>query len=182
MKRILVVAISLFALLSLCACGKVESNVHHQPMKSWETFAYVHDWAEPKVPNGAVRIVQEMEAKVVQEPEPEPEPEYVEYYEEPVYYYDSGSSEFSGDGFMQQGVREGVNGTTETWYSSNAAYHYRTGEWSVDDNGYYRDSDGYYVVASEDHAQGEVIETSVGEAKVYDSGCDNGVVDFYVNF
>lgn len=87
----------------------------------------------------------------------------------------------NGDGFMQQGVRD-YGDTTETWYSSNQTYHERTGEWTPDDEGYYRDSEGYYVVASEDHAQGEVIDTSKGKAKVYDSGCDNGVTDFYVNF
>ena len=30
--------------------------------------------------------------------------------------------------------------------------------------------------------RGTVIETPWGEAKVYDSGCDDGVTDFYVAF
>lgn len=120
---------------------------------------------------------------VFNEPEPEPEVEE-EYYEEPYYeeyyeeeYYESG---YSGDGFMQAGVREGVDSDTETWYSSNALYHYRTPEWSPDDEGYYRDSDGYYVVASDDYPEGSVVMTSKGEAKVYDSGTNSGNIDMYV--
>lgn len=98
----------------------------------------------------------------------------------PIY---SGSTGYSGDGFMWQGTRE-YNGTTETWYSSNQAYHYRTGEWTVDDEGYYRDSEGYYVVATnnDEIPQDTVIETSKGQAKVYDGGADTGVTDFYTAF
>ena len=104
---------------------------------------------------------------------------YYETYYEPTYYAPSRSS---GDGFMQQGVRGGVDSDTETWYSSNAAYHYRTGEWTPDSEGYYRDADGYYVVASSDYAQGEVVNTSKGEARVYDSGPASGNIDMYVNW
>lgn len=88
---------------------------------------------------------------------------------------------YTGDGFEQQGVRE-FGGRTETWYSSNAARHFRTDEWTVDGEGYYRDADGFYVVAASDLAQGETIETSKGAAKVYDSGCAGGVTDFYTAF
>lgn len=141
---------------------------------------YVTDKAMPekKMPDILSRL------NPVKEPEPEPEPGY---YEEPVYYEEyqgsgsGGHSYDNGDGFAFDGVRD-YNGTTETWYSSNQAYHYRTGEWTPDDEGYYRDADGYYVVASEDHADGEVFDTSKGKAKVYDGGCDSGVTDFYVNF
>lgn len=96
-----------------------------------------------------------------------------EEYPEPVFYG------YESDGFMQEGVRD-YNGRTETWYSSNQAYHYRTSEWSVDDEGYYRDSEGYYVVAASDVPEGAVIDGTKGECKVYDSGCDDGVTDYYV--
>ena len=111
---------------------------------------------------------------------------YEEEYYEPYYeeeYYDYGySGGGSSDGFMQAGVRDGVDSDTETWYSSNQAYHYRTSEWSPDDEGYYRDSNGYYVVASSDYPEGTVIETSKGEAIVLDDGTSSGNVDFYVNW
>ena len=104
------------------------------------------------------------------------------YYEEDYSWVESYAPSYSGDGFMQEGVRAGVDSSTETWYSSNAAYHYMTSEWTPDDEGYYRDSDGYYVVASDDYPEGSVVTTSKGEAKVYDSGTDSGNIDMYVNW
>lgn len=108
------------------------------------------------------------------------------------YYYEYGGGYGGyGDGFMQQGVRE-FNGRTETWYSSNVLYHQNTSQWSVDDEGYYRTDDGYYVVAAseyetnpetgEPYQEGDIIQTSKGEGIVLDSGCDEGVTDFYVGF
>ena len=186
-KRIIIVAISAFCIMIIAGCSQALSisEINKTIMaKEKLAFSYVHDWSEPKEPSGMVRIKQEMDDKAAKAEaeriaaEEAAAQETYEYYET-VYYGGSGNN---GDGFIQQGVRDGVNGTTETWYSSNTAYHHRTSEWSADENGYYRDSDGYYVVASEDHAEGEVIETSVGQAKVYDGGCESGVVDFYVNF
>ena len=74
------------------------------------------------------------------------------------------------------------NGRTETAYSSNVLYHYRTSEWTPDEYGFYRTSDGYYVVASNEYEQGTVIETSRGEAMVLDGGCAEGYIDFYTNW
>ena len=110
-----------------------------------------------------------------EEAEEEYQEMYYEEYSEPVYYSDS----YESDGFKQQGVRE-YDGRTETWYSSNVLYHYRTSEWEVDEEGYYRDSEGYYVVAASDLEEGTTFEGSKGECKVYDSGCDDGVTDYYV--
>ena len=103
--------------------------------------------------------------------------EYTDYNE--PYYEEYYEPSYSGDGFQQQGVRE-YEGRTETWYSSNTAYHYRTSEWSVDEEGYYRDSEGRYIVAASDVPEGTEIETSKGTGIVSDSGCDDGVTDFYV--
>lgn len=70
-----------------------------------------------------------------------------------------------------------------TWYSSNAAYHYRTSEWTAGDDGIYRDSDGYVVVASSDLPEGSVVaDTPFGAAKVYDCGCPSGTLDVYTNY
>lgn len=77
----------------------------------------------------------------------------------------------------------GVNyhdGRTETYYSSNVLYHYQTSEWTVDDEGFYRTDDGYYVVAASDMPQGTTFEGSKGTCIVLDSGCDTGVTDYYV--
>ena len=89
----------------------------------------------------------------------------------------SGSGNFQADGvWYDENYRY-------TWYSSNAAYHYRTPEWTAGSDGVYRDSEGYVVVASSDYAQGTVIEnTPFGPAKVYDTGCASGTLDIYTNY
>ena len=89
----------------------------------------------------------------------------------------SGSGNFQADGvWYDENYRY-------TWYSSNAAYHYRTPEWTAGSDGVYRDSEGYVVVASSDYSQGTVIEdTPFGPAKVYDTGCASGTLDIYTNY
>lgn len=87
--------------------------------------------------------------------------------------------EMPTDGLTQQGGVNYHDGRTETYYSSNVLYHYRTPEWTVDAEGFYRTQDGYYVVAASDIEQGALLETSKGTAQVLDSGCDAGVTDFY---
>lgn len=104
---------------------------------------------------------------------------YVPAYYEPTYYGVSGDP----DGLNSfVGVVDGPNGTIETAYSSNVLYHYRTSEWTPDEYGFYRTSDGYYVVASNEYEEGTVIETSRGEAMVLDGGCAEGYIDFYTNW
>ena len=83
-----------------------------------------------------------------------------------------------------------ANGHVETYYSSNVLYHNRTGEWEVDDEGFYHDPEtGYYIVGVStqewygDRPEGTVIDTGKGKAIV----CDNGwtaepTVDFYTNW
>lgn len=91
--------------------------------------------------------------------------------------------DITGNGALSkvQGVNN-YNGRRETWYSSRVARHYRTGEWTADENGVYRDSEGYVVIASSDHAFGTVLETSHGTGKVYDTGCASGTTDIYVTW
>lgn len=80
------------------------------------------------------------------------------------------------DGIYQYGDR------LETYYSSEVAYHWQTPEWWLDEQGFWRTDEGYYVVAASDFEQGELIETSMGTAQVLDCGCDYGITDFYVNW
>lgn len=100
---------------------------------------------------------------------------------EPTYYEPTGYAPSYANDFASQGVVY-EDGTRYTWYSSNSAYHYRTPEWSVDPDGFYRDSEGYYVVASTDVPMGGTVDTPWGEGKVYDTGCDGGTVDMYTAF
>ena len=114
--------------------------------------------------------------------ESEQEQQYANFdttYSQPTY----GGVRGDPDGLNSfVGVVDGPNGTIETAYSSNVLYHYRTSEWTPDEYGFYRTSDGYYVVASNEYEQGTVIETSRGEAMVLDGGCAEGYIDFYTNW
>ena len=87
----------------------------------------------------------------------------------------------NGDGLTRSGGVNYHDGRRETWYSSSNpnSYHYRTGEWTVGEDGVYRDADGYVVVAASDLAQGSTVSTSFGEGKVYDTGCAAGTTDIY---
>ncbi len=88
----------------------------------------------------------------------------------------------NGSGLTRSGGVYNYNGRRETYYSSNVLYHHRTGEWTQDSEGFWRDSDGYYVVAAGDKAQGSTFTGSKGECKVYDSGCAAGTTDYYTGW
>lgn len=105
--------------------------------------------------------------------------EYVEpYYGEPAPY--SASYELPSYGLTKEGGVNYHDGRTETYYSSNVLYHYRTDEWTVDEEGFYRTDEGYYVVAASDMEQGTTFEGSKGTCIVLDCGCAEGVTDYYV--
>lgn len=149
----------------------------------------VHDISE--MPVVVEPIAEELpavaEAAMEQVQEPEPEPVVEQTYSEPVVqeYVEpepAPQQTYVGNSFQSDGVWQDEN-YRYTWYSSNVLYHYRTPEWTVGSDGIYRDAEGYVVVASSDHPQGTVIEsTPFGAAKVYDSGCASGTLDVYTNF
>ena len=105
-------------------------------------------------------------------------------------YYNAGygssntfaASYANGSGLTRSAGVNNYNGRRETYYSSNVLYHYRTGEWTQDSEGFWRDSDGYYVVAAGDMAQGSTFTGSKGDCKVYDSGCAAGTTDYYTGW
>ena len=88
----------------------------------------------------------------------------------------------NGSGLTRSGGVNNYNGRRETYYSSNVLYHHRTGEWTQDSEGFWRDADGYYVVAASDKSQGSTFTGSKGECKVYDSGCAAGTTDYYTGW
>lgn len=97
------------------------------------------------------------------------------YYEPPAAVDQGGAQTINAyDGVYWYGDR------LETFYSSSVLYHWRTPEWWVDGQGFYRTDEGYYVVAASDYEQGAVIEGSMGLCQVLDSGCPAGVTDYYV--
>ena len=105
-------------------------------------------------------------------------------YETSAYTAPSYTESASGD---QLTASKGVvyyNGHRETYYSQKVlpgngldipGRH-------VAEDGTVRDADNYICVASSDLEKGSVVETSLGTAKVYDSGCASGTVDIYTNW
>lgn len=105
-----------------------------------------------------------------------------QYYESYAYAPSYSNVQGNPDGLNSfVGVIE-YDGRRETAYSSNVLYHYRTSEWTADEQGFYHDSEGRYVVAASDMEQGTVFQGSMGECIVLDSGCDAGVTDYYTNW
>lgn len=71
------------------------------------------------------------------------------------------------------------NGHHETYYASRAVYD---DQLTVDDDGFFRDSEGRYVVASSDYEKGDIIQISQGEAIVMDIGPASGTVDVHTTW
>lgn len=90
----------------------------------------------------------------------------------------------TGKGLTKSSGVNHFNGMKETYYSSRVLHHKDTAKWSVDSEGFYRDSNGYYVVACNGthHAMGETFQTSKGTAIRLDTCPNAGIIDFYVNF
>ncbi len=76
------------------------------------------------------------------------------------------------------------NGHRETWYSQKVlpGGGLNIPGRHVDSDGLIRDGDGYICVASSDYPRGTIVETSLGTAKVYDSGCAHGTIDIYTDW
>lgn len=167
---------ALALVLILAGCSQAEQVTVEKP-----TFGNVSDLVAPKVEDRAAEIIAEIEAQ--EEPQEEI---YEPYYEPNEFYYFDGAYynadvyEVPSDGLTPEGGVNYHDGRTETYYSSNVLYHYNTAAWTVDDEGFYRTDEGYYVVAASDMEQGTVFEGSKGECIVLDSGCAEGVTDYYV--
>ena len=94
----------------------------------------------------------------------------------------SGDNGITPSQFRRLGVVE-YNGWRFTWYSERVL---PGGGLSIpgrhSDGDFVRDGDGYICCACIDREQGTVIGTPWGDAKVYDTGCDHGIVDIYVSW
>ena len=79
------------------------------------------------------------------------------------------------------GVYE-YNERLETYYSSNVLVHKDIDKWQLDNEGCWRDENGFYVCASNDYPKGTIIDMSKGKGIILDCGCDSGKLDVYVNW
>ena len=136
-------------------------------------------------------IIEQYEAEQAAAEQAAWEEQQAAYYEPNEFVYYDGAyyntstfdaSAYPTDGLTPQSGVNAYNGRVETYYSSSVLWHYRTNEWTADSEGFYRDADGRYVVAASDMPQGTVFEGSKGECIVLDSGCADGVTDYYVNW
>lgn len=154
-----------------------------------KTF-YVHQVID-EVSAAMVEPVVEVAAAPVEEAEPEVvEDEYYveeEYYEEEYVEpdYSSVNNEYYSPGELRSMGVIYSGGWRWTWYSQNVlpggglAIPGR----HVDENGYVCDENGRICLASSDLGWGTVVSTPFGkEGCVYDSGCDSGTLDVYVDF
>ena len=96
------------------------------------------------------------------------------------------SSVYSYNGLSKRKGAMYFNGHRETYYSEKVlpGTGLNIPGRHVADDGTIRDGDGYICVAADPGylARGSVLITSLGPAKVYDSGCAYGTVDIYVNW
>ena len=156
------------------------------PCLAWANFDNPSDITEPTIQRMVNDNASRFIAKIAQEGESMFAAQQENQFcggSEAAYdavYYSDGYGYQNGDGLTREGGINHFGGRLESWYSSNQLYHYRTGEWTVDNQGFYRTSDGYYVVAASDMPQGTVFQGSQGDCIVLDTGCAAGVTDYYV--
>ena len=137
-----------------------------------EEFAYVSDIRyEPPIVKTKETKHEDRHMVLIERPR---------YTETHTYY-----QRYDND-FMRAGVIEDGD-VAYTWYSQNVLPGGGLDELNangrhVDESGFIRDADGYIAVASSDYGIGEIVSTPWGEAKVYDTGCDSGVIDVYTDF
>ena len=98
----------------------------------------------------------------------------------------SGLYTYSGDRLSVSKGAQYYNGHKETYYSERVlpGTTLNIPGRHVAEDGTVRDGDGYICVAADPSfmPKGSTLITSLGPAKVYDSGCAYGVIDLYVNW
>lgn len=125
-------------------------------------------------------VDKKLSTNVIYEEDVQYNSEDIVYENEEQYYPNSSEALNAYNGEVQ------YNGHRETYYSQQVL----PGEGlnipgrHVAEDGTVRDSDGYICVAANESylPYGSIVETSLGKAKVYDSGCDYGTIDIYTNW
>lgn len=167
--------------LNSCSDAEIKTYCEHDNYAERTMFiGPINDEPGPTITKAEAKHDQNENAEVVAENEDiVPEEEAAIEEESPITSFTETANHSV---LTKQGGVNYYNGMRETWYSSNVLRHYMIDQWHTDDNGVWRDPDGYIIIASSDMPYGTVHETSLGIAKVYDSGCSSGTVDIYVNW
>lgn len=200
----LVATLAIIAALALTGCATAQADPPDE--KTAVEFAYVHDWSEPRVPSGMVRIKQEMDEKAARAAESASEAPIADQVDNQTDYWDgtaysdpydpelnnnaayiNGGNSY-GNSFYSDGVAY-IGDQEFNWYSQNVMPGGGLDELNangrhVDEStGFVVDGDGYIAVASpwgRDEV-GTVVDTPFGQGKVYDAN-EGGAYDLYTDF
>ena len=192
MKRIIsLIILSCMALFSLIGFFAIKQYVEAVPLQEPPKLTPVITIPEP-LPESISEPVPEPEPELISEPEPEPEEVTEELIDQlPTAYgyillYDKS---YNVETDVKLNSYIGVvyfNGHKETYYSQKVlpGGGLRIPGRHVAEDGTVRDEEGYICVAADWNylPYGATVLTSLGPARVYDTGCDYGVVDIYVNW
>ena len=192
MKRIIsLIILSYMALFTLIGIFTTKQHIEEVPLQEPPKLTPVIT-----IPESALAPEPIPESISEPEPIPEPAPEPEEVVEElieqlPTAYgyillYDKS---YNVETDVKLNSYIGVvyfNGHKETYYSQNVlpGGGLRIPGRHVAEDGTVRDEEGYICVAADWSylPYGATVLTSLGPARVYDTGCDYGVVDIYVNW
>ena len=196
MKRIIsLIILSYMALFTLIGIFTTKQHIEEVPLQEPPKLTPVITIPESApAPEPIPESISEPEPEPEPIPEPAPEPEEVveELIEQlPTAYgyillYDKS---YNVETDVKLNSYIGVvyfNGHKETYYSQNVlpGGGLRIPGRHVAEDGTVRDEEGYICVAADWNylPYGATVLTSLGPARVYDTGCDYGVVDIYVNW
>ena len=196
MKRIIsLIILSYMALFTLIGIFTTKQHIEEIPLQEPPKLTPVITIPESApAPEPIPESISEPEPEPEPIPEPVPEPEEVveELIEQlPTAYgyillYDKS---YNVETDVKLNSYIGVvyfNGHKETYYSQNVlpGGGLRIPGRHVAEDGTVRDEEGYICVAADWNylPYGATVLTSLGPARVYDTGCDYGVIDIYVNW
>lgn len=85
--------------------------------------------------------------------------------------------------FARKGVIEVEDSDVKFVYgTSRDHYHKDTADWFLCDDGIYRTAEGFIVVASKDHEEGDIVETPFGYGIVLDTCTSPNYISIYTNY
>lgn len=198
MKRIIsLIILSYMALFTLIGIFTTKQHIEEVPLQEPPKLTPVitiPESAPEPIPESISEPMPEPEPVLEQISEPAPEPEevveelidqlptaygYILQYDKP-YNVETNVILNSYIGVVY------FNGHKETYYSQNVlpGGGLRIPGRHVAEDGTVRDEEGYICVAADWNylPYGATVLTSLGPARVYDTGCNYGVIDIYVNW
>lgn len=206
MKRIIsLIILSYMALFTLIGIFTTKQHIEEVPLQEPPKLTPVitiPESAPEFISESAPEFIPESISESIPEPEPIPEP-IPEIAPEPEEVVEELIDQLpTAYGYILQydkpyNVETNVilnsyigvvyfNGHKETYYSQNVlpGGGLRIPGRHIAEDGTIRDEEGYICVAADWNylPYGATVLTSLGPARVYDTGCDYGVVDIYVNW